>query len=115
VTPAVGLSLIAWGIQAVTYHLVALATGLPATFEQSTVVMLAVNLSFLMPLTPGNVGIFQAVYAVTMAALGVPTSAAVATALLIQALQILPMTAVAAVLAPDLLLRRRVNARVSSS
>jgi uncharacterized membrane protein YbhN (UPF0104 family) len=89
----------------VTYHLVALATGLPASFPQSTVTMLAVNLSFLMPLTPGNVGVFQAVYAVTMAAFGVPSSAAVATALLIQALQILPMTAVAAILAPDLLLR----------
>jgi uncharacterized protein (TIRG00374 family) len=105
VAPAVGLSLVAWGIQAVTYHLVALATGLPASFAESTVVMLAVNLSFLMPLTPGNVGVFQAVYAVTMTALGVPSSAAVATALLIQALQILPMTAVAAALAPDLALR----------
>jgi uncharacterized protein (TIRG00374 family) len=105
VAPAVALSLVAWSIQAVTYHLVALATGLPASFPQSTVTMLAVNLSFLMPLTPGNVGVFQAVYAVTMAAFGVPSSAAVATALLIQALQILPMTAVAAILAPDLLLR----------
>lgn len=105
VAPAVALSLVAWGIQAMTYHLVALATGLPASFAQSTVVMLAVNLSFLMPLTPGNVGVFQAVYAVTMAALGVPSSAAVATALLIQALQILPMTAVAGVLAPDLVVR----------
>lgn len=106
VAPAVGLSLIAWGIQAATYDLVALATGLPASFAESTVVMLAVNLSFLMPLTPGNVGVFQAVYAVTMAALGVPSSAAVATALLIQALQIVPMTAVAAILAPDLVVRR---------
>ena len=106
VAPAVGLSLIAWSIQAVTYHLVALATALPASFAASTVVMLAVNLSFLMPLTPGNVGVFQAVYAVTMVAFGVPSSAAIATALLIQALQILPMTAVAAVLAPELVVRR---------
>jgi uncharacterized membrane protein YbhN (UPF0104 family) len=70
--------------------------------------MLAVNLSFLFPLTPGNVGVFQAVYALTMAAYGVPSDAAVATALLLQALQILPMTALALLLAPDLLLRRPV-------
>lgn len=108
VAPAVGMSLVAWTLQAVTYHLVAVATGLPASFAASTVVMLAVNLSFLMPLTPGNVGVFQLVYAVTMAAFGVPSSAAVATALLLQALQILPMTALALGLAPDLVLRRRV-------
>ena len=108
VIPALAISLVAWALQAITYHFTALATGLPVTFAASAVAMLAVNLSFLVPLTPGNVGVFQAVYALTMAAYGVPSDAAVATALLLQALQILPMTALALILAPDLLLRRPV-------
>jgi uncharacterized protein (TIRG00374 family) len=106
VLPAVALSLFAWGLQAITYHLAALATGLEVSFVASTVAMLAVNLSFLLPLTPGNVGVFQAVYAVTMAAYGVSSDAAIATSLFLQALQILPMTALALVLAPDLIFRR---------
>lgn len=105
VIPAVVLSLVAWTVQAVTYHLTALATGLDVSFAGSTVAMLAVNLSFLLPLTPGNVGVFQAVYALTMAAYGVPSDAAIATALLLQALQIVPMTALALALAPDLAFR----------
>jgi uncharacterized membrane protein YbhN (UPF0104 family) len=71
-----------------------------------------VNLTFLFPLTPGNVGVFQAMYALTMGAFGISSNAAIATALLLQALQILPMTALALVLAPDLLFSRpRVRAR----
>jgi uncharacterized protein (TIRG00374 family) len=108
VIPALAISLVAWALQGVTYHFTALATGLPVSFAASVVAMLAVNLSFLFPLTPGNVGVFQAVYALTMAAYGVPSDAAIATALLLQALQILPMTALALLLAPDLLLRRPV-------
>jgi uncharacterized protein (TIRG00374 family) len=108
VLPALAISLMAWALQAITYHFTARATGLPVSFAASAVAMLAVNLSFLFPLTPGNVGVFQAVYALTMAAYGVPSDAAVATALLLQALQILPMTALALLLAPDLILRRPV-------
>ena len=100
------LSLVAWSLQAITYHFAALATGLHVSFAASTVAMLTVNLSFLFPLTPGNVGVFQALYALTMGAFGVSSGAAVATALLLQALQILPMTALALALAPDLALRR---------
>jgi uncharacterized protein (TIRG00374 family) len=112
VTPAVILSLVAWSLQATTYHLAALATGLHVSFAASTVAMLAVNLSFLFPLTPGNVGVFQAVYALTMAGYGVSSDAAIATSLFLQALQILPVTALALVLGPDLVFRRpRMHAR----
>jgi uncharacterized protein (TIRG00374 family) len=106
VMPAVVLSLVAWALQAITYHVAALATGLQVSFAASAVAMLAVNLSFLLPLTPGNVGVFQAVYALTMGAFGISSNAAIATALLLQALQILPMTALALILGPDLVFRR---------
>jgi uncharacterized protein (TIRG00374 family) len=106
VIPAVALSLVAWGLQAITYHFAALATGLEASLAASAVAMLAVNLTFMFPLTPGNVGVFQAMYALTMGAFGISSNAAIATALLLQALQILPMTALALILAPDLIFRR---------
>jgi uncharacterized protein (TIRG00374 family) len=106
VIPAAALSLVAWGLQAITYHFAALATGLEVSFAASVVAMLAVNLTFLFPLTPGNVGVFQAMYALTMGTFGISSNAAIATALLLQALQILPMTALALVLGPDLLFSR---------
>jgi uncharacterized membrane protein YbhN (UPF0104 family) len=52
--------------------------------------MLAIGISFLVRTTPGNIGIFQVIYAMTVASFGVTQPAAVATALLIQAVQIIP-------------------------
>ena len=99
---AVALSLVSWAGQAATYHLVALAVGFPATPAQSTAAMLVVNLSFLVQLTPGNVGVVQLLYALVMAAFGLPHGAAVGVAVLLQAIQIVPVTLLALGLAPRL-------------
>ena len=111
VAPALALSLVSWAGQAAVYHLTARAVGLPATLVASTAAMLAVNVSFLVQLTPGNVGIFQLIYALVMAAYGVSHHAAVGAALAIQALQIVPVTVVALLLAPELALRPGAAAR----
>jgi uncharacterized protein (TIRG00374 family) len=103
--PALALSLLSWAGQALVYHLTARAVGLPAGFVASVAAMLAVNLAFLVQVTPGNVGIFQLIYALVMAAYGVSHHAAVGAAVVIQALQILPVTALALLLAPELALR----------
>ena len=104
--PALALSLLSWIGQALVYHLTARATGLPASLVASVAAMLAVNLAFLVQLTPGNVGIFQLLYALVMAAYGVSHDAAVGTAVVIQALQILPITLLALLLAPELAFHR---------
>ena len=52
--------------------------------------MLAIGVSFLIRATPGNVGIFQVIYAVTVAPFSIDRPVAVAAALLIQAVQIVP-------------------------
>jgi uncharacterized protein (TIRG00374 family) len=89
------LSLVSWLGQAATYHLVARSVGFPVTVAQSTAAMLVVNLSFLVQLTPGNVGVVQLLYALVMAAFGLPRTAAIGVAVLLQAVQIVPVTALA--------------------
>ena len=84
------LSLAAWALQVATYHAVARAAHLPISLAGSIAAMLAIGVSFLVRGTPGNVGIFQVIYATTVASFGVSRPAAVAAALLIQAVQIIP-------------------------
>ncbi|HEX8725354.1 MAG TPA: lysylphosphatidylglycerol synthase transmembrane domain-containing protein [Gemmatimonadaceae bacterium] len=97
------LSIGAWALQIATYHMTARAVHFPITFTGTVAALLAVNLGFLFRLTPGNVGVFQFVYALTAAALGFDSNAAVAVAFLIQAQQILPVTAIGVAMAPEFL------------
>lgn len=104
---AMALSIGAWGLQIATYHLTARAVHFPITFTGTVACLLAVNVGFALRPTPGNVGVFQLLYALTAAALGFDSNAAVAVAFLIQAQQILPVTAIGVLLAPEFLRRRR--------
>ena len=56
--------------------------------------------------TPGNVGFFQFVYAFMAEQFGVSQNDAIAVSLLIQTLQILPLTILGIVLAPEFIFRR---------
>lgn len=93
------LSLVSWLGQAATYHLVARSVGFPVTLAQSTAAMLVVNLSFIVQVTPGNVGVVQLLYALVMAAFGLPRAAAIGVAVLLQAIQIVPTTVIAIAIA----------------
>lgn len=107
---ALVLTIVNWGTQLISYHGTALAAHLPITIGGSITVLLAVNVGFLVRATPGNVGVFQLVYAVTAVALGLSRDAAVGVALLLQTLQNVPVTVLGALVAPDLVLhagRRR--------
>jgi hypothetical protein len=63
--------------------------------------ILAVNLGFALRATPGNVGGFQFMYAISAAGFGMDKDQAVAVAFLIQAQQIIPVTLLGVALAPD--------------
>lgn len=104
---AMALSIGAWGLQIATYQLTAQAVHFPITFTGTVACLLAVNVGFAIRSTPGNVGVFEVLYALTAAALGFDANAAVAVAFLIQAQQILPVTAIGVVMAPEFLRRRR--------
>ena len=99
---AMALSLSAWALQVATYHIVALAAHLPVTLGASVAAQLAIGISFLVRATPGNVGVFQVIYALIMRGFGIPEDAAVAAALLIQAVQVLPTLFIGTALTPAL-------------
>jgi uncharacterized protein (TIRG00374 family) len=106
------LSVLAWALQVLTYHLTAQSAHLPMTTVGTIAALLAVNLGFALRATPGNVGVFQAAYAATAAALGLDYNKAVAVAFLIQAQQIIPVTLLGIALAPEFIFkkgRRRVS------
>jgi uncharacterized membrane protein YbhN (UPF0104 family) len=103
------LSLGAWALQVATYHLVARAAHLALPVAGSIAGLLAVGISFLVRATPGNVGVFQVVYALTASSFGVSEGPAVAVAVLIQVVQVLPTLMVGTVVAPRLVTRRAVT------
>ena len=105
--PAFAISLVSWSLQLATYHFTARAAGLQASPVASGAALLAVNIAFFVQVTPGNVGVFQVIYALVMSAFGLPQGRAIAVALMIQAIQVLPVTALALVLAPNWARRER--------
>jgi uncharacterized protein (TIRG00374 family) len=86
---AYAFSMLAWTGQVATYALGALAIGvrLPATGGIAAVV--AVNVAGVLRTTPGNIGVFQVMYALALAPYGVSVASAVAAATLIQGVQML--------------------------
>ena len=76
--------------------------------------MLAVNLGLLIRATPGNVGFFQFVYALTAEQFGVPRNDAIAVSLLIQTLQIIPLTLMGVMLAPEFIFKSRAKKEAQS-
>ena len=101
------LSLVNWAAQIATYHLVAVAAHFPISIPGSIATLITANVGFVVRATPGNVGVFQVVYGVTAQALGLDKASAVAVALLLQLIQNVPVTLLAVVIAPDLILHWR--------
>jgi uncharacterized protein (TIRG00374 family) len=104
------LSLSAWILQVATYHLTARAAQLPLPLAGTVAAMLAIGISFLLRATPGNVGVFQVIYALTVRSFGVAEGPAVAVALLIQTLQVVPTVVLGTLVAPRLLRGTRTDA-----
>jgi uncharacterized protein (TIRG00374 family) len=99
------LELINWLTQLATYHLTARAVQFPISVAGSVAETITAQLGFMLRVTPGNVGLFQMVYALTADWLGLVRDHAVAVAFLLQALQAIPVTVLGAALAPELVLR----------
>jgi glycosyltransferase 2 family protein len=110
---ALSLSVAGWVLQVVTYQLTARAAHFPIPLVATVSAILAVNLGFALRATPGNVGLFQFMYAATASAFGLDKERAVAVALLIQTQQIFPVTALGVALAPHFLFRRGQGRRAS--
>jgi len=104
---AMALSVVGWALQVATYHLTAMAAGFDLPLVGTVAALLVVNVGFVVRTTPGNVGIFQMMYAVTAAGFGMDRNQAIAVALLIQALQIIPVTLLGIGMAPEFIFKRK--------
>lgn len=87
---AAALTEVDWCSELVSYSLVARAAHFPIGVRGTLLALLAVNVGFLVRVTPGNVGVFELVYATVAHALGFPTDIAISVALLLHLVQDVP-------------------------
>jgi phosphatidylinositol alpha-mannosyltransferase len=87
---AVSAQLLAWALQWLACYVVILSLGLQnhANFLTAAAVLLAVNVSAILPATPSNVGVFQAACLVVLAAYGVSAGPALAYGIILQAVEV---------------------------
>jgi phosphatidylinositol alpha-mannosyltransferase len=87
---AVFFQLLAWALQWLSCYCVLVALGLQsqAGLVGAAAILLAVNLSAVVPATPSNVGVFQAACVVVLAAFEVSAGAGVAYGILLQAVEV---------------------------
>ncbi|HEX5224503.1 MAG TPA: lysylphosphatidylglycerol synthase transmembrane domain-containing protein, partial [Solirubrobacteraceae bacterium] len=87
---AVIAQLLAWALQWLACYCVLLSLGLESDggLVAAAAILLAVNLSAVLPATPSNVGVFQAACAVVLAAYGVSAGAGVAYGIILQAVEV---------------------------
>ena len=88
----------AWGLQWATYYWSIAATDAAVTPSSSLLALLLSNFGGLFRLTPGNVGIIQGAVVLGLSPAGVPAAQAVAAGLVLQAVQVLPVLAIGAVI-----------------
>ena len=88
--PAVAAQLTAWGLQWLACYAVMFALGIQhhGGLAAAAAVLLAVNLSAILPATPSNVGVFQAACLVVLAAYGVGAGNALAYGIILQAVEV---------------------------
>jgi len=87
---AVAAQLAAWVLQWLACYAVLLALGLQAHTNLATAaaILLAVNVSAILPATPSNVGVFQAACLVVLAAYGVGAGQGLAYGIILQAVEV---------------------------
>jgi phosphatidyl-myo-inositol alpha-mannosyltransferase len=90
-TAAVVFQLAAWALQWLACYMVVLALGLQgqASVVSAAAILLAVNVSAILPATPSNVGVFQAACLVVLAAYGVAAGPGLAYGIILQAVEVL--------------------------
>jgi phosphatidylinositol alpha-mannosyltransferase len=87
---AVAAQLTAWALQLLSCYAVLLALHLQAetSLVTAAAILLAVNLSAVLPATPSNVGVFQAACLVVLAAYGVGAGPGLAYGIMLQAVEV---------------------------
>lgn len=107
----VALTAVNWIAQLATFHWTARALGLPISVGGSAIAMLTVLASGSIRATPANVGVTQLVYVATASMLGLSSQVALGVALLLQAIQTVPVVLAGLVVLPDLVTATRSRSR----
>jgi phosphatidylinositol alpha-mannosyltransferase len=89
-TRTAGMQLVGWALQLATCAAVMLAVHLDAhpMLAAAAAVLVAVNVAAIVPVTPSNVGLFQAACIAALAPFGVPASAALAYGIALQTVEV---------------------------
>ena len=87
-----GLSFVIWGVEALVYALFFQAFGLELPFAAALVTLVVVNLSAMIPSTPGLIGVFQFACVQSLGLYGVAAGKALAFSVALHATQIVPVT-----------------------
>jgi uncharacterized protein (TIRG00374 family) len=88
---AIAFQLLAWVLQWLACYMIVLALGLQsqANLVSAAAILLAVNVSAVLPATPSNVGVFQAACLVVLAAYGVGAGPGLAYGIILQSVEVL--------------------------
>lgn len=90
------LALVNWAAQWATYGLVLRASGISPAWQAAFVALLATNVAALVPISPGNVGVFQAAMVLGLLPIGGNPTQALVAGIVLQAIQIPPVLVLAA-------------------
>jgi uncharacterized membrane protein YbhN (UPF0104 family) len=102
------LGLLSWAAEWATYHLTLRAVHVPASYAASFTALIAVNLGGVVRITPANVGVMQAAMVGALLPFGIAADQAVAGGLALQAIEVLPILALALLVAGWTGLKRRI-------
>jgi phosphatidylinositol alpha-mannosyltransferase len=88
--PAIGFQLAAWGVQMMAAYTVIIAFGLDdrAGVAAAAAILLAVNVTAVVPIAPSNVGVFQAATIAVLAAYGIGAGRGFAYGVALQAVEV---------------------------
>jgi uncharacterized protein (TIRG00374 family) len=111
--PVILLTFLAWFGQLATFALAAEAAHVTLPLAASLIALLLVNLSLVVRPTPGNVGLFQVAYILATAEFGIAKEHAIAISLLIQTLQVIPVTILGIAMAPEFIFKRSKGMRIA--
>lgn len=99
---AMTLSVVWWLLSVASFHLAALALGLPITIGGSAVAFLAVSGATTLRATPANVGVTQFAYTATAGFFGLDATTAMGVSVLVLGMQTLPVVLASLPLMPAL-------------
>jgi uncharacterized membrane protein YbhN (UPF0104 family) len=89
------LALVSWAAEWATYHLTLRAVHIPVSYAASFTALIAVNLGGVVRITPANIGVMQAAMVGALLPFGIAADQAVAGGLALQAIEVVPILAIA--------------------